>query len=317
MERFKRTRCYYYSMEELELSQELYVDMVNWMRNKYSVTTIKNRSALLKKISKEHRVMNHDTLKKIMNNVKYQYQRATLVMINTYCYDANIEFSIRIPSIKAQAKKLPDILSPEEIKLMINAAPKPYDLVIRCIFNMGAGLRVSEVIKMSWGHIRWADWLGDKENYGVINIKSGKGSKDRIINIPKNLMKDIYEYAKENNLLNEYGIPTGGMIFTFGCSHKKQLEHKDMEVWKAEYVQSSYDWFRYNILKNCCEKALNKHIKIHQLRHSRSTYLYEIEKVPIEKIQILLGHASMNTTMLYTRINPISVFNKLKETKEI
>lgn len=244
-------------------------------------------------------------------------------MILDYCYDQNINFNLKIPSIKKQASKLPQILSSSEIDLMIKSAPKPYDLAIRCIFNMGAGLRISEIIKFSWDHIRWVDWLSNQEDYGVAVIKAGKGSKDRIVNIPKKLMKDLYQYALETNNFNEFRVPMGGAIFPFGSfkskkeNHMKELFNSNQEMWKVEYIQSKYDWFRYNILELCCEKALNKRIKIHSLRHSRATYLYEIEGVPVEKIQILLGHSSLNTTMLYTRVNPRSVFELLKNTKEI
>jgi len=245
-------------------------------------------------------------------------------MINRYCYDSNIMFHIIVPGIKAQAKKLPDILSPAEIKLMIESAPKPYDLAIRCIFNMGAGLRVSEIIKMNWSHIRWIDWLDNKDHYGVAIIKAGKGSKDRVVNIPKKLMQDLYDYAAEHNSLNEFRIPQGGSIFGFdeGKTEKKQKEDNelkayDLDKYKDHYLQSRYDWFRYHIVQKHCEKALGKRIKIHSLRHSRATYLYEVEKVPVEKIQVLLGHSSLNTTMLYTKINPLSTFKLLENTKEI
>jgi integrase len=246
-------------------------------------------------------------------------------MINNYCYDNDIDFNIIIPSIKKQANKLPDILSPAEIKLMISAVTSPYDLAIRCIFNMGAGLRISEIIKFSWDHIRWIDWLSNQENYGVAIIKSGKGSKDRIVNIPKNLMKDLYAYAKEQDVLDEFRIPHGNAIFKFGSNtYSENRANKmnkvlayDKELGKFKTLKSRYNWFRYNILGKECEKALHKHIKIHSLRHSKATYLYEVEKVPIEKIQILLGHSSINTTMLYTKINPKSVFDMLKDTNEI
>jgi len=190
---------------------------------------------------------------------------------------------------------------------------------------MGAGLRISEIIKFSWNHIRWIDWLSNQDSYGVAVIKSAKGSKDRVVNIPKKLMQDLYNYAKECEVLNEFKVPFGGMLFDFGSkdmSDRKikqsdNLKAYDMEKWKYQYIKTRYNWFRYHILQAKCEKALNKHIKIHSLRHSRATYLYEVENVPVEKIQILLGHSSLNTTMLYTKINPRSVFEMLKETKEI
>jgi len=55
--------------------------------------------------------------------------------------------------LKNKQEKLPEILSAEEIKLMIDSAPKPYDLAIRCIFNIGAGfksIRSNKVILESY-----------------------------------------------------------------------------------------------------------------------------------------------------------------------
>lgn len=305
-------------MNELALTPELLSNIVDWMTPKYAISTNSNRIIYLKKIFKKHKVLNRDVLRSIMRRMKYQHQRACLVMINKYCYENDIDFNLIVPGIKKQATKLPDILSPAEIKLIIDSAPSPYDLCIRCIFNMGAGLRISESIKFSWNHIRWIDWLRKKDSYGVAVIKSGKGSKDRVVNIPKKLMEDLYEYAKDCKVLNEFKIPTGGMLFSFGDSnYNPKLMAYDVEQWKHDYLKSKYNWFRYNILTKHCEKALNKHIKIHSLRHSRATYLYEVEKVPVEKIQILLGHSSINTTMLYTKINPINVFDMIKDTNEI
>ena len=308
-------------MENLELNKELYFDLVAWMRLKYSYNYIRQSSLYLKKVFKKHGVLNKETLKNILKDVRYQNQRASLVMINKYCYDNDIDFHINIPGIKAQAKKLPDILSSQEIRLLIESTPKPYDLAIRCIFNMGAGLRVSEVIKLSWNHIRWADWVDNQDSYGVCMIKGGKGAKDRPVNIPRKLMNDLYEYAKEKRIINEHGIPNGGMIFPFTSKSdepfKPTLMANNLTLWKSEYVRSRYDWFRYNIIEKYCQKALNKKIHVHQLRHSRATYLYEVEKVPIEQIQVLLGHTNLDTTRIYTKINPTSVFNRMKDTNEV
>jgi integrase len=305
-------------MDELALTDELGSNIVNWMLSKYAIGTINNRTAYLKRLFKKYKVLNQETLRRIMKQVKHQHQRACLVMINNYCYENNIPFFIRIPSIKKQAQKIPETLTDNEIKLMIESAPKPYDLAIRCLFNMGAGLRVSEVIKLCWDHINWIDWIHNQDNYGTAIIKSGKGSKDRVVNIPPKLMKDLYSYAKEKNNLNEFRIPTGLMIFPFGDEELPiGVPSNEMDIWKQKYIDKKYDWFLYNIIQKHCEKALNKHIKIHSLRHSRATYLHEIEGLLIEEIQVLLGHSNIQTTLIYVKINPKRTFDKMKNTKEI
>jgi len=306
-------------MDSFELTDLQCSELIDWLRvSGKSYNTIRQYRHTLKRLQLENKFLNNDNLRKIIKKFSYQNQRAVLYMINNYCYEKAIDFRLIIPKVKVKSRKNPEIYSTEEIKLMVLASPKPYDLALRCIFNMGAGLRVSEIIKLSWSHIRWIDWLPNKENYGIANIKSGKGSKDRVVNIPSNLMKDLYEFAKESNVLNEFRVPVGSMIFNFNHNkYKQELIKQDVAMWKEEYLRSCYDWFRYNIIKKCCEKALGKRIKVHNLRHSRATYLYEIEKVPIERIQLLLGHSNLATTMIYTKVNPISTFELLKKTKEI
>lgn len=310
-------------MDELALTPELYNNLIDWMTPKYSTSTVRQRKILLLSLFKKYKVLNRDTLKQMMKKFKHQYQKACLVMINNYCYDNNLDFNLTIPKIKRAPSKIPEILSEEEIKLMINSAPYPYDLVIRCIFNMGAGLRISEIIKLSWRDIRWVDWLHDKNNYGVAVLKMAKGDKERVVNIPPNLMKDLYNYAKEKEVLNEFGIPTGGKIFYFSSQNNFKKRKRRLKIpvinneWKLDYVNCAYDWFRYNIIQKYCEKALNKRIKVHSLRHSRATYLYTYEGVPIEKLQILLGHSSINTTMIYVKVDPKGIFDSIKNAKEL
>lgn len=263
-------------------------------------------------------------MKSLFRTFKHPQDKASIVMINRYCVENDIDFNITIHRMKYKKPKIPELLSSSEIELMVKSAPKPYDLVIRCIFNMGAGLRISEIIKMSWDHIRWIDWLKNKDSYGVITIKQGKGGKDRVVNIPSKLMSDLYEYAKEQKVLNEFRIPRGSFIFDFGGfswgkdnKYLKDNLNKVDDVWKDKYVKTKYNWFRYNILQKCCENALNKKLHIHQLRHSRATYLYEYEKVDLASIQKLLGHASMDTTMRYIQINLKKVFDSMSKTMEL
>lgn len=312
-------------MDELELSKELFADITNWMYSKYALSTIINRSVYLKKIFKKYQILNKETMRNIFRTFKHPQDKACFVMINNYCMENNIDFYLVIPRMKYKKSKIPEILSASEIEVMIKSAPKPYDLAIRCIFNMGAGLRISEIIKMSWNDIRWVDWMQNQESYGVINIKQGKGGKDRIVNIPNRLMKDLYEYAKQQDRLNEFRIPTGSFIFNFGGIERPGKNNRFLQdnlskindAWKEKYLRTKYNWFRYNILQKCCEKALNKKLHIHLLRHSRATYLYEYEKTDLASIQKLLGHASMDTTMRYIQVDLKKVFESIKNTKEL
>ena len=256
-------------MENFELLDKDCLEIMEWMQVKgYASNTIRQYKHTLKRLQKNHRVLNNKSLRKILKELKHQNQRAVLGMINNFCFDKGLDFYLKVPKIKVKPRKTPEIYSLEEINIIINSVQYPYNLAIRCLFNMGAGLRISEIIKFSWNHIRWAELINNKDNYGIAVIRSGKGSKDRVVNIPSKLMNDLYNYAAEKRILNEFNIPIGGMMFPMGKKdYKKELMNRNLEKWKDEYLKYAYDWFRYNLVKNKCEKALGKRIKIHSLRH--------------------------------------------------
>ena len=283
----------------------------------YPYNTQRAYKSALKKLVKGKQELSKEDIFIYLNKARHPNQRAIINILNQYCLQKGIDFNVVVPQMKQKPRKLPEILSIEEIKLMISAVPRPYDLMLRCIFGMGAGLRISEVLKLQWNNIRWVEWLNNKE-YGVAILKETKRDKERVVNIPNGIMEELYDLAKERNILNEFKIPSGGLVFPINVNtFKPELFTMDREKWKYEYIRHAYEWVRHNIIKKVCEKALNKPLHAHMLRHSRATYLYEIEKIPIERIQQLLGHKDLKTTMIYTQVDPRTTFNMMKETKVI
>ncbi len=305
-------------MENIEINHALNHDLMTYIIEKgYAYNTIKTYKIALKRLLFGHETLDKELIMKYLKKYKQPNQRAIVGIINQYCIQKGIDFNVIVPIIKQKPRKIPEILSMEEIKIMVDSSPKPYDLMLRCIFGMGAGLRVSEAIKLCWYNIRWAEWLANKE-YGVVILKETKRDTERVVNIPNEIMKDLYSLAKEKKILNEFGIPKGTLIFPIDVeNYKSELYSNNKEKWKHEYTKHAYDWFRYHILQKCGEKALNKRIHVHMLRHSRATYLYEVEGLPIERIQQLLGHKDLKTTMIYTRVDPKSTFRMMKDTKII
>lgn len=298
-------------MDSLELSDELLIKIIDYMSAKgMSYNTKKTYYYTLKSIWDNHKVLDSDVSRKLLKKFKHQNQRAVLVLINRYCYSENIDFKINIPTLARKRKqKTIKTISLDEIEIMIKSVPKPYDLMLKCIFKIGGGLRISEAIKLSWSHFFWADWLKNR-GLGAVLIKDSKGD-DRIIPVPKVLMEEIYKLAKERELTNEFGIPIGGIIFKTIKNYKPKLMTLDLERWKSEYIQASYKWFYYNILKKKCEPALGHPVKIHSLRHTRATQLYD-DDIPIEIIQQMLGHKEITTTMVYTQVSNKKVFEAME-----
>jgi integrase len=305
--------------DSIQINDELKSGLIEYMSEKgYSSNTKQAYRSNLRRLFDGVDILDRGKIAKYLKKNKHPNQRAIIRLLNQYCMEKTIDFNVAVPTVKQSERKIPkDMLSIEEIKVMISSAPYPYNLMLRCIFGMGAGLRISEALKLSWHHIRWVDWLANKE-YGIAVLTETKRGYDRVVNIPNELMIDLYELAKQRDLLNEHGIPVGDIIFGINFNtYKQDILDRDVEEWKDRYIRYAYQWFNLNILRKYCDKALDKKVHAHQLRHSRATYLYEVEKIPIERIQQLLGHKDIQTTMIYTRIDPKSTFLMMKDTKVV
>jgi len=177
------------------------------------------------------------------------------------------KFFAHIPRAKKE-KKLPTVLSKEEIRRMIDAVKNPKH---QCILQLlyGSGLRVSEIIK-----IRMNDFDFDRK---LLHIKGGKGNKDRYTIFSEKIIMILKEQRKIKN--------TDSYLFT-GYDKKSPLSTVSIN----------------KIVKQASEIAkINKNVSAHSLRHSFATHLLE-NGTSIRYIQALLGHARLETTQIYTKV---------------
>lgn len=306
-------------MEKLILDEAMIESLKDYILNQeYAIGTKLLYVQNLRKIAKENKEIDYETLLKLHKKLKHPFQRAIFKIINDYCFINKIDFKISLPSIKKKNRESPEVLSLNEIRTIVDSTPEKYKLFIRSIFGFGAGLRISEAIGISWHRFDWDDWLF-KENkdmnllrtkkteqergIGVYLVKSTKRGKTYPVTVPKKLMMEYYNLAKKREILNEWGIPTlREPVFDFGIdSFNPELRKINPQVWKNKYIKNAYDWIRYNLIKRIYEPALGKRLKIHSMRHSRSSFLLEQGK-PLEEISKLLGHEDIRTSMIYTRI---------------
>jgi len=166
----------------------------------------------------------------------------------------------------AKEKRLPIVLSQEEIKTLIDVAEsKKTKLMISMLY--GTGLRVSEMTNLK------AEDINFNEGTGWVRI--GKGKKDRLFRIGSNIIKFLKKHIEKN--------PNDKYIF----SENKPLTNRNMQL----------------IIKRLAKKAnINKSVHPHTLRHSFATHLLE-QGVNLPTIQELLGHESIETTRIYTKIS--------------
>jgi len=161
-------------------------------------------------------------------------------------------------------KNLPVVLTQEETKLLIDSIENEnHKLMIQLLYS--SGMRVSELINLK---------VKDVEgNYGW--IREGKGRKDR-------------PFILANTIANN---------LTLICGDKKQ----------EDFVFSSYNGkfsvrTIQEIIKKASKKAkITKKVHPHTLRHSFATHLIE-NGYSVSEVQSLLGHNSLDTTMIYVHL---------------
>ena len=192
-----------------------------------------------------------------INAIKFYYENV-LGMPNRF-------YAIDRPRKK---KTLPKVLAIEEIKRLIEVTE---NIKHRCIISLlySSGLRRGELLNLKLNDI--------DSNRMIINIRDGKGLKDRITVLSEHILTDLRKYYKAYRP-KEY---------LFEGAHNRQ--YSGTSVCK--------------ILTNSARKAkLNKNIHPHMLRHSFSTHLLE-SGVDIMYIQLLLGHSDVSTTEIYTKVS--------------
>ena len=170
--------------------------------------------------------------------------------------------NIKLPK---QDKRLPDVLTKEEVKVLIDTADTTKSrLMLSLLYS--SGLRVSELVNLKSQDIRF------EENIGW--VRGGKGGKDRMFLLSGKITEELNSYIK--NHAQDY-------LF----SKDKPLTTRNIQ----------------KIVKRAREKSgIQKKITPHTMRHSFATHLLE-QGVDIRKIQILLGHANLNTTQLYSHVS--------------
>ena len=159
---------------------------------------------------------------------------------------------------KAIPSKLPKVISHIKVLELFSRTKTPRDkILLETIYY--CGLRVSESLSLKREHIDLKE--------GFLEVIQGKGSKDRIVPLPKPLINDLKLW--------------------FGL---KKLEEQDI-LFPITRIRV------YQIIK-----AIDNKIHPHTLRHSYATHLYD-EGLDIRAIGEILGHSDISSTKIYTHLS--------------
>jgi site-specific recombinase XerD len=165
-------------------------------------------------------------------------------------------------------RRAPVVLSQEEVARLLEAAPGlKYKAALSVAY--GAGLRVSEVVALK---------VSDLDSQRMtLRVEQGKGQRDRYVMLSPQLLellRDWWRAARPQAWL----FPGQNPVNPMSARQLVRAVHAAAQA-----------------------AGIAKRVSPHTLRHSFATHLLE-QNVDIRVIQVLLGHAKLETTALYTRV---------------
>ncbi|MDX6658049.1 MAG: integrase/recombinase XerC [Solirubrobacteraceae bacterium] len=177
-----------------------------------------------------------------------------------------------------RGRKLPRVLKPEEVAALLDRIPAatPLDLRDRAIFELAyaCGLRAEELVHLDQGSI---DYDGEE-----VRVE-GKGSKTRIVPAGEPALRALSRYVERGRPALSDGR---GEQALFLSKSGRRLSTSDVR-------RRLRVWARH--------AALQGGVHPHALRHSFATHLLD-GGADLRAIQEMLGHASVSTTQIYTRV---------------
>jgi len=205
-------------------------------------------------------------------------------------------------------KRLPVVLTRNEVKAVLKNLNGKYYIIGNLLY--GAGLRLLECLRL---RVKDIDF-----NYNQIIVRDGKGNKDRVSILPHSIKEQLLAHLNDVKKLYEKDLKKGHCSVYLPYSLEKKYPAARTE-WKWQYVfpaeslsvdPRSGKLRRHHLLESQVQKAvrravikagINKTAGCHTFRHSFATHLLEAG-TDIRTIQDLLGHNSLNTTMVYTHL---------------
>ena len=252
------------------------------IRNLLGYIDVYNNNLNLKQCDKQFM---QEFIYKISKNINSRSQARLLSSLKSFfnylVFEGYIKISpmelIESPKI---ISKLPDVLSTEEIKLLINNSELNNNHGIRnsAILETlyGSGLRVSELINLKLSDIHYDEKL---------LLIQGKGNKQRLVPLGSICESKINNYVYNFRILKKIKKKSNDIVF---------LNRNGNKLSRAMI---------FNIVKETQMRSnIKKTISPHTFRHSFATHLLE-NGADLRSIQIMMGHENITTTEIYTHLD--------------
>lgn len=247
-------------------------------------------------------------------NVAASTQRqalAALLFLYKHALQVELPYIDGIARAK-QLQRLPVVLTQDEVQRLFANIPAACQrgMVLQLLY--GSGLRLMEGLRLRMKDVD----LGA----GAITVRQGKGGKDRTVMLPRHLATPLRDVMAQREQLHQQDLRAGmaDVDLPFALRDKYPKAHQALG-WQWVFATDKYvrcprtgaqrrhhlheDGIQGLMARAVKRARILKHATPHTLRHSFATHLLQAG-YDIRTIQELLGHANVETTMIYTHVLP-------------
>jgi integron integrase len=230
-----------------------------------------------------------------------------------FLYKQVLEIDLgRFETVRAsRPKRLPVVLTAEEVAAVLDRIERSdgvFRLMARLLY--GCGLRLVECCRLRVKDVQ--------PGRGQIVVRAGKGNKDRVVMLPRAVREDLERQVAWRRWLHERDLARGVARVELPDALERKYPRAAQELgWQFLFASRQLSRCprtgrlgRHHVYPASVQRAVaragraadqNQAVHCHTFRHSIATHLVE-RGIDLRTIQVLLGHESLETTMIYTHV---------------